>query len=69
MTVFVALRVLLIFSVSWTTKWVPTPAIAASDAILSVVGNFMGRPENLGTPVTAHLGATRSSGVPVPTQA
>jgi hypothetical protein len=52
MTVFVALHVLLILSVNWTTKWVPAVVSAgivtidlyAMLAIISVVENFVGRP-------------------------
>ena len=53
MTVIVALHLLLVFSVHWTTKWVPAVLIVsvctadfyAVLAILSVVGNFLERPK------------------------
>jgi hypothetical protein len=52
MTIVVALHVLLILSISWTTKWVPASAFAGAAsldlivilAILSVVGKFMEGP-------------------------
>lgn len=53
MTIIAALHVPLILFVPWGVRWVPAAAIAVIDsadfcailAILSVVGNYMQRPE------------------------